>query len=452
MRRHASYRTTEQRRSFSNIASLSTGRKNTYEHDVLYQVARELKNNIVAPGTVLEHSVSKDGLVVAKPSAKPVAKWRALKHTTARVVVSALTSEHEHADAMLRETADTLRVLKSGVLKAWRYFSDHIVDRPDDDLQRCKRELGAAAQALAKAAELIARQAPKVAKDLIVMDCTRQEEALMRLAKEARKAAQMVLKDIKMDGATKADESQLKQMASERQARVQAAVLLNDTAEWTTEEYIAAWADLVVKRHGLAPAAEAGFKDMLRALNVKRIGQLVRVDRAGIQRALHDAALPDAAALSLAVWREVNRVRANFWGLTVPAPIRSLWLLVREAFLCLEDLRLGYAILRGDVVVPGYWHTCFRDGLLLLTQGLDVASAPLALMEVQSEVMLPDWDGTRKSKLVSNFYFTDGHSDGSGPRRGKASAEVVAQMVLQIRKDVVEAIGWGPSADDSEDD
>ena len=38
----------------------------------------------------------------------------------------------------------------------------------------------------------------------------------MRLAKEARKAAQMVLKDIKMDGATKADESQLKQMASER--------------------------------------------------------------------------------------------------------------------------------------------------------------------------------------------------------------------------------------------
>ena len=28
----------------------------------------------------------------------------------------------------------------------------------------------------------------------------------------------------------------------------------------------------------------------------------------------------------------------------------------------------------------------------------------------------------------------------------------VAQMVLQIRKDVVEAIGWGPSADDSDDD
>ena len=50
---------------------------------------------------------------------------------------------------------------------------------------------------------------------------------------------------------------------------------------------------------------------------------------------------------------------------------------VREQFLCHEDLRLGYAILRGDVKIPDYWHTCFRDGLLLLTEGLDDQSRSL---------------------------------------------------------------------------
>ena len=44
------------------------------------------------------------------------------------------------------------------------------------------------------------------------------------------------------------------------------------------------------------------------------------------------------------IHRQVNRVRANFWGLTIPTPIRSLWLLVRKEFLSLEDLRLGYVV------------------------------------------------------------------------------------------------------------
>jgi hypothetical protein len=37
-------------------------------------------------------------------------------------------------------------------------------------------------------------------------------------------------------------------------------------------------------------------------------------------------------------------------------------------------------------------------------------------------------------------------------RRGKVSAEVVALLVLHIRKDVVENIGWAPTADDLDDD
>ena len=118
---------------------------------------------------------------------------------------------------------------------------------------------------------------------------------------------------------------------------------------------------------------------------------------------------------------QLNRVRANFWGLSMPSPVRSLWLLVREQYLCLEDLRLGYSILRGDVKVPGYWHTCFRDGLVLLTEGLDDQNLPLELVPVTAKVMLPYWDGSRREKEVTTSYFSDGHvaSDGSGSRRGK---------------------------------
>ena len=40
---------------------------------------------------------------------------------------------------------------------------------------------------------------------------------------------------------------------------------------------------------------------------------------------------------------------------------------------------------------------------------------------------------------------------GNGSHASQVSAEIVAQMVLQIRKDVVETIGWAP-AEDSDDE
>ena len=81
---------------------------------------------------------------------------------------------------------------------------------------------------------------------------------------------------------------------------------------------------------------------------IERVSQLIAVDRSIIQAHLTGAdgggGEEEQAREMLAVWREVNRVRANFWGLTIPTPIRSLWLLVRKEFRSLEDLRLGYAV------------------------------------------------------------------------------------------------------------
>jgi hypothetical protein len=103
----------------------------------------------------------------------------------------------------------------------------------------------------------------------------------------------------------------------------------------------------VVVRNTLPPPAQDKFRQMLRG--IERVSQLIAVDRSSIQAHLAGAGggggeEEEEAREMLAVWREVNRVRANFWGLTIPTPIRSLWLLVRNAFLSLEDLRLGYAV------------------------------------------------------------------------------------------------------------
>jgi hypothetical protein len=260
----------------------------------------------------------------------------------------------------------------------------------------------------------------------------------------------VVLKAIKMDGATTADKERLERLAAEKRARVQNSVRLGLTMEWTTQEYISCWAELVVKRNRLEPQVEAAFRDMLKTRGIRGVAQLVGLDRSAIAHSLRQVTREDM----LPIWREVNRVRANFWGLTIPTPVRSLWLLVREQFLCLEDLRLGYAILRGDVKIPDYWHTCFRDGLLLLTEGLDDKAMPLRLVPVSVDLSLPYWDGTRRVKAVTSWFFTDGltRADGDGLKRGKVSAEVVASFLLQIRKDVVETIGWAPAADTDDED
>ena len=67
---------------------------------------------------------------------------------------------------------------------------------------------------------------------------------------------------------------------------------------------------------------------------IERVSQLIAVDRSIIQAHLTGAdgggGEEEQVREMLAVWREVNRVRANFWGLTIPTPIRSLWLLVRK--------------------------------------------------------------------------------------------------------------------------
>ena len=334
-------------------------------------VERELRENVLSVGTVLDHTKARDGSFVVKGKSKASKdRWRGLPNALSRVVVSCFTHENEHARSVLRETCDSIRVLNNCLLKSWRYFTKHVegqADLGEDEIQGEKVKLADAAHTLARAGEMLKKKAHKVMKELAAIDCTRLLTLALRLAKESSKTSQTVLKAIKMDGATTADKEKLKRDALERRQRVETAVRLGSVVEWTTKEHIDVWAELILERNQLDkdPTVSEAFKQMLQDKKIKRVGQLVELDRSTLTSFLQPL-VPESERLK--IWREVNRVRAAFWGLTIPTPIRSLWLLVREQFLCLEDLRLGYAILRGDVKIPDYWHTSFRDSLLLLTE------------------------------------------------------------------------------------
>jgi Ca2+-binding EF-hand superfamily protein len=435
------------------IAHATAAELGAMTHDK--EVSRELRENVLSVGTILDHTKARDGTYVIKGKSKASKdKWRALPNSLSRVVVSCFTHETEHSRSVLRETCDSIKVLNSCLLKGWRYFNKHIEGQSDvtqDEIQAGKNKLAEAAHALARAGGLLKKNSHKVIKELVAIDCTKLLTLAIRLANESNKVSLVVLKAIQMDGATTADKEKLKRDALERRRRVETAVRLGSVVEWTTNEHIDCWADLVLQRNDLDkdPVASSALKNMLRDKKIQRVGQLVNLDRSALTSFLHSY-LPESERLK--IWREVNRVRASFWGLTIPTPVRSLWLLVREQFLCLEDLRLGYAILRGDVKIPDYWHTSFRDSLVLLTQGLDDAQKPLQLVPVEESLKLPYWDGTRREKTITSWYFSDMQKAGERYRIGKVSAQVVAQFILHIRKDVVETIGWAPTADDADDD
>jgi len=90
------------------------------------EVARELRDNVVHVGALVDHTIARDGSVVVKGKAKGNMKWRGLPNALTRVVLSCFTHENEHAKSVLRETCESMRALNNCLLKTWRYFSNHI--------------------------------------------------------------------------------------------------------------------------------------------------------------------------------------------------------------------------------------------------------------------------------------------------------------------------------------
>jgi hypothetical protein len=204
----------------------------------------------------------------------------------------------------------------------------------------------------------------------------------------------------------------------------------------------------VASRHALDGTARSSLRALLEESSVQgassgslSVSSLLHVD---------PAKLPKGGRGGAQVTCEINKVRSAFWNIKPKSISRNLWLLARENFVRMEDVKLFYNLLNGQVAVPGYWKDIVVDSLELLTAGL-LQSKPLSLVKVVSTQ--PGAGG--KERDLINYYFSDGEDDPLNPgqkKRGRASANAVAEALVHLRRDICETLGWRGEGDEDTDE
>ena len=126
---------------------------------------------------------------------------------------------------------------------------------------------------------------------------------------------------------------------------------------------------------------------------------------------------------------------------------RNAWILVREHFLCSDDLRLIYAVLNGQLAVPPHWRAALHDALALLTRGLD-PMIPLRLVAVPGTFSVPlHTGGGRLLECVRHFLsHSVGQAEGGDmppkpERLGMLSVEAAAELVVALRREIAQYLG-----------
>lgn len=359
-----------------------------------------------------------------------------LKHyLVCRFVTKAFGTEQINANQMLTEVTDTLRVLTFGLQKNLKYFHRS----GDDEDTNMKMQFATVTKSLIEAAEQCEKHLAELEEKVRVLDVSAELAALRKVCKQAKKAGKNAKEKLNVgDMDQKEAESKLKEEAE----KVKNAVFQQKYLEWTTGQHINEWRQVI---HARNPEAGAHLEKVLLEYKIDNISELVVVDAAKVRKTLKVETLTDDQKMVL---HEVNRIRSHFWGVwdSKRLAIRNAWLLVREQFLRIEDLKLIYSVLQGSLSIPPYWKSALVDGLELMTEGL-LTTKPLTLEKVPGTMEYTRWDGSKRKQNISRYFFTDGEfEEGTQPQKkklGPISAETTARMIMQLRDDMVELIGWG---------
>mmetsp|Transcript_7835 Transcript_7835/g.17327 ORF Transcript_7835/g.17327 Transcript_7835/m.17327 type:complete len:553 (+) Transcript_7835:1237-2895(+) len=454
----ASFITVENQAAVNNPAKLLELAKGSAEDMGNFledpNVARQLRETIVYVGTVMEQTVDRDGNVKAKTvtgRSGPHSKWRALPNTLNRFLVKALSSEEEDAQGALHATCDSLVALTIALRKSLTRF----VTSPEaaDPHAPARVPLINAAQALIEAAAAAMAHTDGLEHRLMVMAVSDELKSLGKASKQAKKAGTSVLEKLGVHQMTSAEKEAAQAAQRRQRMEVEGEVRRMEVLAWTSKAHIEAWFGMVASRAdaSLPPESSRRIRGHLRNLisrySVESMSELVNLDAGRV--ALAVGATGEALPMEerIFIQHAVNRVRAQFWGLKGDGRLaqRNAWLLVREQWLHLADLRLVYAVLGGHVTLPEYISEALRDGLLLLSAGL-MPWRPLALHPVPYTKDFTSWDGSVRTKAVHHHFFSDGEHDSEGALSfGAVSADTVAEMVLQIRRETLKEVGWAPT-------
>ena len=186
------------------------------------------------------------------------------------------------------------------------------------------------------------------------------------------------------------------------------------------------------------------LRAVLKEFNVYHIGSLVKLDIDELFLKLKSKGINDQVATALV--QEVNKVRSSFWNMRTKHVQQGLWLLVREQYLCIDDLRLFYNVLDGRIVVPAYLLAALQDGVELMTKGID-RDCPVRLERVSFSFEAINREGRVQEVFCYRHFFTDAVRDATDSQAvvsDKISAETAAELLVAIRREITSTVGWSP--------
>ncbi|EKX54377.1 hypothetical protein GUITHDRAFT_99859 [Guillardia theta CCMP2712] len=413
------------------------------------EVEEEVNRNVFGVGSVLDHhgDVSSSHL--------DRSKWKFLSSGLNKLVIRTMLREEEDARAMVELLAGSLRVVslwirkvcESGEVASQRpqtasnqlaRAARHVEECSEHVLNNCKVMLSYARLSAVKSVrELFSR--------IKYFDFSEEVQRLLQVSKKAKKVSSLLLKSLHIDRS-----SLLLEDGGQDWVSVRKAVEDMEIFTWRSRDFIEEW-ERSIASDPLVPLETTRRIARPALLGVRSFADLVDMDRFKLQELLQEQEEQEVT-LRFPFLFHVNAVRSKFWEVETSLYARNLFLLTRERFLCLDDVKLMHAVLEGYVKVKSHSKSLLLDGLFLLTDGLR-PNRSLQIVPVREQTIIQT-SVERKHKEVTHFYFSDlepSEDARASVRCGKIAANTVAAMVVFLRQEILETLGWIPDSSDSDE-
>jgi Ca2+-binding EF-hand superfamily protein len=388
-----------------------------------------------------------DNVFAIRISSKAKTAWdsnvawkQLLQGSFKRFVSEIFSSEETQAISIIHMIADALRILSSCLGKSLlrEHQSISLENIKADQLQR----ISTAASTIANFCDYSKLQVQRL---ILSIQCLRLQPALDNLVMTIKKSehqAVNILRELKMDLASKIEMSkalETDQMLTEEAAK---ALKRSDFLQWTSSRHTKCWLELIQMRQNLKAGTIKELATLLKEYRVQDVGGLTDLGAQSIKQKLESKNV-ESQEIQI-VLQEINLVRGMFWNTETNTSRRNLWILVREQYLRTEDLQFFYNILDGHLTAPSYVLAALQDGLGFLTCNL-AQDCYLKLVEVPFTFEINVDGGKVKYVPCSRHFFTDKKGDNAVLGHfqvGQISAEAVVELLMAIRREVTHSIGW----------
>jgi hypothetical protein len=359
-----------------------------------------------------------------------------------RFVTDIFSSEETQAVSIIFMIADALRILSTCLGKA--LLREHrgvgLESIKEDQLQR----IATAASTIANFCNHSKLQVQRLSQSIHQLKLHPALDNLMMIIKKSEHQAVSILRELKMDLASKMEVS--KALATELNLEKEAAEALKqgEFLQWNSTWHTRCWSALIQMRRNLQSKTSKEVTALLKENKVQDVGTLIDLGTQAISQKLESSNV-EAQEIK-EVLQEFNLVRGAFWNMKTKQSHRNLWLLVREQYLHTEDLRLMYSILYGHLIVPAYIFAALHDGLDFLTSNL-AHDCNLYMVEVPFTFEIDVGEGKIKNISCTRHFFTDKKPDYSSlcyTQLGQVSAEAIVELLMAIRCEVTHSLGWAP--------